>query len=263
MLAYFYIIKTRFLVSLSYRFEVLTSFFVQIILLVATVFFWKAAYSNMNAISSTALDEMIKYAIVSTFISSFFSPTVEDSLRSSIRKGNVAVDFLKPVSIMGMYFAQDIGCIISNLLQKFIPIFIFASIFFGPPLPSSLANFALSILSTALGFLILWFIDAIFGLFYFWVIDLGPIGAIKGTIIEFLSGSFIPLWFFPSQVAAVMKYLPFMYIYQSPISIYIGKTTARQAFPILLIQAFWVIMLFFCSSFLQKKAFKNVIVQGG
>jgi ABC-2 type transport system permease protein len=232
-------------------------------LLVTTVFFWKAAYSNTNFVSAAALSEMIQYSIVSTFISSFFSPTVEGSMRSNVRKGNVAVDFLKPISIMGMYFAQDIGCIIGNFFQKFIPIFIFASIFFGPPLPSSFENFVLSIISTALGFLILWFIDAIFGLFYFWVIDLGPIGVIKSLIIDFLSGSFIPLWFFPSQVAAVMKYFPFMYIYQSPISIYIGKTTASQALFILLIQVFWVAVLFLCCYLLQKKAFKNVVVQGG
>jgi ABC-type uncharacterized transport system, permease component len=263
MLAYLYIVKTRFLVSLAYRFEVLTSFLVQIILLAATVFFWKAAYSNGYAVSSVSLSEMIKYTIISNFISIFFSPTVENNIRSSIRKGSVAVDFLKPVSIMGSYFAQDVGCIISNLVQKFIPVFIFASIFFGLPLPSSAAGFVLSILSTALGFLILWFISAIFGLFYFWVIELGPICDVKNFIISFLSGSFVPLWFFPAKVAYVMKYFPFMYIYQSPISIYIGKTRPDQALSILLIQVFWVGVLFICCHLLQRKAFKNVIVQGG
>ena len=263
MSAYLYIIKTRFLVSLAYRFEVLTSFLVQVILLVATVFFWKAAYSNMSTIQSVDLQSMINYSIISTFISSFFSPKVESNMRSNIRKGNVAVDFLKPVSIMGMYFADDIGGIISDLAQKFIPIFIFAGIFFGLPMPSSFANLVLFILSTAFGFLILWIIDAIFGLFNFWVIDLGPIGAVKGYIIQFLSGSFIPLWFFPTKIAAVMKYFPFMYIYQSPISIYLGKTTVSQSIGILLIQAIWIGILFTCCFLLQRKAFKNVVVQGG
>jgi ABC-2 type transport system permease protein len=164
---------------------------------------------------------------------------------------------------MGVYFAQDVGNIVSNIFQKFIPVLLFASVVIGPPVPHSLWSLVMFIISMILGFLILWFISAIFGLLAFWLIDLGPIGGVKHYIVRFLSGSFIPLWFFPQGIADAMRFFPFMYIYQSPISIFLGKSSVLEAFLILFTQLIWVGILFLCCYSLQRKAFRNVVVQGG
>ena len=263
MNSYLYIIKSRILLALAYRFEVISTILCQFIILYASVFFWKAAYSHQTVHNGTTGDQMIQYTILSTLLAVFYSTQVENALTKNVRKGNVAVDFIKPISILGSYFAADIGTMLSNLMIKFLPLFVLGGLLFQFPLPVSLPAFLLFLLSTCLGFLILWSICAIFGLFTFWIIQLGPIGTAKNFIIRFLSGSFVPIWFFPSGVQRVIYLLPFVHIYQTPLSIYIGRLPVSQAWGSLLIQAVWAVLMLLCLHRMQKVAFKKVVVQGG
>jgi ABC-2 type transport system permease protein len=82
-------------------------------------------------------------------------------------------------------------------------------------------------------------------------------------LIRILSGSFVPLWFFPQWVQKVSAFLPFIYIYQTPLSIYIGKINVKQAFQSMLIQFVWILILSFILSRIWKKACRMVTVQGG
>ncbi len=263
MKAYLYFIKTKWLVALAYRYELITNLFVQIILLVSSVFFWKAAYGGSGTVAGASLHQMVDYAIVSLLLSLFYSTGVDNRLHNSIRKGNVALDFLKPVSVMGMHFAQDVADALFSMVFRFIPVFVVAALLFGAPVPVSLPAFGMFLASAVLGFLLLWLISAIVALFNFWVIDLGPLAFLKSQIVGFLAGCFIPLWFFPAGFQQILRYLPFVYIYQMPVSIYIGKTPVEECYFALLVQLVWTGVLFLAFYGLQRRAFRNVIVQGG
>jgi ABC-2 type transport system permease protein len=263
MKAYWYIMRSRILMTMAYRFQVISTVLCQIVILFASVFFWKAAY-GINAVQNdTTLDQMIHYTVLSNLLAVLYTTFVEQNINQNVRQGNVAVDFIKPVNIMGSYFAADIGMMIGSLLFRFIPMYLISGLVFGFTLPVSFPALLLFVVSTFLGFLILWCICGIFGLFSFWVIQLGPIGGAKDYIIRFLSGSFVPIWFFPEGIQQVFHFLPFVHIYQTPISIYIGKITVLEAvFPIG-IQLFWAVVMVLCLTQFQKVAFRKVVVQGG
>lgn len=266
MTSYLYFIKIRMLLSLAYRFETITTILVRIIFLTVTYFFWTAIYGGAGSsaiVSGASLDQMLMYSVISILMACLFSTRVESNLHDRIRKGNVAVDYIKPLSVFGMYFAEDIGEIIKNVVQKFIPLLIFASLFLVKPVPYSFLYFSLFLISVIFSFLILWFIAAIFGLLHFWLTDLGPLGLVKDYIIGFLSGSLIPTWFFPEQVQRILSYMPFVYIYQYPISIFLGKISYRDALMSLLIQFVWCGIFFALFQFMNKKAARNLMVQGG
>ena len=262
-LPYLYIMKTKIMMSLAYRFDVIANVLVQAVVLAAAVFFWEAVYADQSMVADTTLKQMIDYAIITLLLVTLYSTSVEDEINANIKQGNVALDFLKPASIMGMYFASDIGIVIGNLFMKMMPLLLFAWLFFGLPIPVSGGAFLLFLCSGCLGFLILWIINAMFGLFSFWVIELGPVGLIKRHIINLLSGMMIPLWFLPFGLEGWLKYLPFVHIYQTPISIYIGKMEMGEAYFSLIVQVVWLGILFACFCALQKRAYKNVIIQGG
>ncbi|OJU08340.1 MAG: hypothetical protein BGN88_13490 [Clostridiales bacterium 43-6] len=100
-------------------------------------------------------------------------------------------------------------------------------------------------------------------MFNFWVIDLGPLGVVKDMIIAFLSGSTVPIWFFPGVFKTIFSFLPFVYIYQFPISIYIGKASVPNALVGLLIQIFWAFLFFLLFLSVNKKAKRHLMIQGG
>lgn len=263
MKVYWYIMKTRILMVMAYRFQVLSTVLCQIVILFASVFFWKAAY-GMDAIQNgTTLEQMTHYTVLSNLLAVLYTTFVEQNINQNVRQGNVAVDFIKPINIMGSYFAADIGTMMGSLMLRFIPMYLISGLVFGFTLPVTFPALLLFLISAFLGFVILWCICGIFGLFSFWVIQLGPIGGAKDYIIRFLSGSFVPIWFFPESVQTVFHFLPFVHIYQTPISIYIGKVTISQAAFSIGIQFFWAVLMVLCLTQFQKVAFRKVVVQGG
>ena len=260
---YIYMTKMKLLLSLSYRFEVFTNLAVQIILLFISSFFWKAAYKGLDTVQLVNEKQMIIYAIMSIVLSSVFAASVESNIRGKVRQGNVAVDYIRPVNIFLMYFAEDIGNMMTNVVHRIIPVLLCASLFIAVPLPASPTHFLLFFISTGLSFLILWFISAIVGLFYFKVIDMGPIGIIKDYLIRLLAGTFVPIWFFPSPVQTVLQFLPFIYTYQLPLSIFIGRASTSDAVKGILVQLLWVAVFYLLFQKLKKNIEQNILVQGG
>ena len=97
----------------------------------------------------------------------------------------------------------------------------------------------------------------------FWLISMGPLSSLKICIIRMLSGSIIPLWFFPEWLRNILAFLPFQYIYQLPLSIYIGKLTEQETIFQIGVQLVWLLILYGLYRLMQKKVLTNVMVQGG
>ncbi len=263
MSSYLYMIKVKLLLAFNYRAEFFIGMISKMVLLSATAFFWKAAYKGIDVQGAVNERQMLIYSVISIIMSQIFSISVEDNIRSRVRMGNVAVDFIKPVNVFLMYFSEDIGNAVTSIVQKVVPIIIFSVLFIVTPVPYSILHFMLFAVSAIISYMILWFSNAIFGLFYFWAIDMGPLGTIKDYLILILSGSFVPIWFFPQSVQAVLKCLPFIYMYQHPISIYIGKVSYSEAAGGIFIQIVWTVIFALIFNHIKKRVERNVLVQGG
>jgi ABC-2 type transport system permease protein len=97
----------------------------------------------------------------------------------------------------------------------------------------------------------------------FVVISMGPMLAVKGYIISLLSGSIIPIWFFPERLQKILSFLPFQYIYQLPLGIYIGKYDGNTLLFQMGVQVVWIIILSGVFVMLHNITSKKVMVQGG
>lgn len=264
MNAYFYYLKMRLLTEISYRFDVFSSIGSNIIILLTTVYIWKAAYqSSSGSVKGITESEMISYTIVSILLTIIFTNSIQDTLNDRIREGNIAVDFLRPINLLVSFFADEVGRSVSSLLTKGIPILLVASIIFKVPLPNGIIEFLLFILSSVCSFIILWLISAIVGVLAFWVVELGNLGMVKDAIVLFLSGSFVPLWFYPEAIQTLSKYLPFIYTYMTPISIFIGKLSFSNASVTIGIQIIWIFFFSGILLILWNKAKTRTFIQGG
>ena len=123
--------------------------------------------------------------------------------------------------------------------------------------------FFLFVLSVFMSFSILWLIEATFGILHMYLLEFGTFTYIKNAIILILSGSVIPIWFLPEKIRTIIGFLPFQYIYQTPLGIYIGKYSLSEALTSMLIQAIWVFVLFIILFFVWKNTRKRLMIQGG
>lgn len=263
MKAYIYVAKMRIQTMMAYRVDAWTFMIMQCLLMAAVGFFWRAVYGGAEAAHGVSGDMMITYTAVSMLMSSLYYMGVEDRIADAVKSGSIATDMIKPINLFSLYFAEDIGNIIFNLFFNTIPMFIVALIIFGLPVPASAEHFWLFLASFILGYGINWTFSATFALMAFTAIDLGPVFSIKYHFVNMLSGAMIPLWFFPEWLRTALYCLPFVYMFQEPLSIYIGKYSPAECLGKLGIQAAWLAGLLVIFLFAQKRATRRVLVQGG
>lgn len=263
MKAYLFVAKIRIQSALAYRFNVISTILIQCLLMFAMSCFWKAAYSGTGVVSGVGEQDMLTYTTISVIMGNLLTMGVEGRIEGSVRTGSVALDMLKPVNIYGIYLAEDLGDMFVALFQIAIPLLMIGAAMFGFPAPASFGCFILFLLSFSIGYLINWILAGLLGMCAFKVISMGPIRNVKGFIMKLLSGSFIPLWFFPEGCRAFLEFLPFVNIYQLPLGIYIGRYTFEEMIRRMVLQMFWCVALWLIFHAAQKKAAVAVLIQGG
>ena len=263
MKSYLFVSKIRIQTALAYRFNVISTILIQCLIMYAMSCFWIAAYSGMETVSGVSQRDMITYTTISVIMGNLLTMGVQNRIARSVRSGSVALDLLKPVSIYGIYLAEDIGDALAALFQKAVPLVLVGTIMFGFPAPASFSHFLLFLFSFAVGYLINWILAALLGLCAFKTLRLGPLANAKGFIMKLLSGSIFPLWFFPAGFRRVLEILPFMNIYQLPLGIYIGQYSMEEIVSRTGLQLFWCAVLWLVFYVLQKKASAAVLIQGG
>lgn len=260
---YFHVFKTQIIRSMTYKFEVYGNILMQTIIMIATAFFWKALFINSDSVQGVNVDTMLVYTVVSSMISVVLSTNVERRITTSVQKGTIAIDMMRPVNVFGIFLAEDIATMIALFFQNLLPIFVIGSIFIKLPVPSSGFNLVLFLVSLFMAFWINWLLAGMFGMISFWAINMDALIQVKKHLIRLLSGSIIPLWFFPEGIRSVLECLPFAYLYQLPLNIYVGKQDVNGLIQGLLVQVLWLCGLFIAFFALQKRVTGKVMIQGG
>ena len=261
--AYAYVFKLQIQKALAYRFDVYSNIVGQCIVMFATAFFWKALYAGHETVQGVAVEDMLTYTVISSAMAIVFNINVQNRITQSVWKGTIATDMVKPISLFVLYFFEDLGNTIMLLLQNVVPILLIGSIFITVPRPNSLPALLLFLLCLTISYLINWLFAACFSTLAFVVIRIGPLGATKEHLIRLLSGSIIPMWFFPEGLRKVLEFFPFVYLYQLPLDIYIGKYDLAEYLPRIGAQFMWLLFFFVLFNYLQGKILKHVMVQGG
>ena len=260
---YIYIIKTQIIKSMTYEFSVYGNIFLQTIIMITSAYFWKALYKGQENVGTVDAESMLTYIIISSMMSVLLITNVEKRIEMSVGKGTVATDMMKPVNLFGVYFAEDLGSVFALVFQNMLPILIFGTLFIKVPKMADVSALPLFVIAVLESFMINWLIAALFGMIAFAAVSIDALIQVKKHLIRLLSGSIIPIWFFPSGVAKVLSSLPFVYIYQLPLSIYIGKGERAEQIAGMKIQFLWLVALTAVFIFAQRRVTKKVMVQGG
>ena len=248
---------------MTYEFNVYGNIIMQTIIMITSAYFWRALYKGRGMVGDVDADSMLTYVIVSSLLSVLLITNVERRIGTSVQKGTVATDMMKPINIFGVYFAEDIGNIIALVFQNMLPVLIIGSLMIKVPLMADIHDLPLFVISALESFLINWLIAALFGMIAFSAVNIDALIQVKKHLLRLLSGSIIPIWFFPPGVSGFLGSLPFVYIYQLPLSIYIGKGDRAEQMRQMLMQSLWLVILLSAFFFAKDRVTRKVMVQGG
>ena len=199
--------------------------FINVLFMLVYVYLWKALYTGQTSVEGYDLNGILTYIVVSQTLLTFtFTLRVARIIEEKVRTGEVVTDLMKPIDFQLMTLATAAGTSSHTALFNMLPKFLLFYGAFGLSLPPSLLTVLLFIISVVLGYVILFSMEFIIGIFAFWLVEIRGIYAL---VIWGLSMLFFRLFFafgilshFLSQsrsgLAVSCNYLfPNSYLYRS------------------------------------------------
>lgn len=260
----------------AFKFNLFTWFFISIFEVACVIFLWIAVYKNSpngvdSIINGYSFKDMICYLVfINIFNFVAFSSNTLWAIDDEIKDGTIAMSFVKPISYRLRFVFMNLGNVFIQNLLIGMPCFIISYAVFiciGFIHILSVGTFILHILlfivSLLLATLLNDVINYIFGVLCFYTSSGWGINQIKTVIVSFLSGTLLPLSFFPGIFGTILNYFPFASMGQNPVLIFLMKISTLDSLKYIGISILWLILLEMLAALLFKHASKKITVQGG
>ena len=262
--------------TMAYRFNILIWAGITVCEGACLVFLWLAVYRSSEggmdaAIHGFSYREMIAYVVLTTIFNfvTYNNDTVWN-INTDIKKGTVGNYLIKPISYRGKFAATSLGNLLTMTLMFGIPFYTAALVTLGslgflPDLsfPTFFAHLGLFLLAGLCASLLNDTISYIFGVLCFYTSSGWGLNSLKVTLISFLSGTLLPLAFFPAGLREIVNRLPFAGMSQNPILILMMKYDLAQSIRCVALTAAWIVVLELFAKLLFSHAVRKVTVQGG
>jgi len=263
--SYFGIFKMKFKGELQYRAKALSG--------VLTQFFWAimyiclySAFMKNGQVNGFSVSQMVTYVWLGQAFFSLRYVGIGKNVAQEITSGNVCYKFVRPVNVYNLWYCEYAGEKMAGSLLRFAPILILGFLMpegFRMSLPASPIAFLLFAVSLFVGLFVCVALS-MFGvnLIFKTLSAKGSVGIIT-TLCGLLSGMYVPLPLLPQSVQKVVNFLPFRFISDLPLRIYIGNVGTIDALVYIGISLAWLVVLIVLGKLLMKKSLKNVVIQGG
>ncbi|MBO4873058.1 MAG: ABC-2 family transporter protein [Lachnospiraceae bacterium] len=262
--------------TMAYRFNILVWAVITVCQVACLVFLWLAVYRSsaggMDAeIHGFTYREMIAYVVLTTIFNfvTFNNDTLWN-INTDIKKGTVGNYLIKPISYRGKFAATSLGSLLTMTLMFGLPLYTAALVTLGslgflPDLsfPAFFAHLGLFLLAGLCASLLNDVIAYIFGVLCFYTSSGWGLNSLKETLVAFLSGTLLPLAFFPAGLREVVRWMPFAGMSQNPVLILMMKYDLAESLRCLAVSAAWIVLLELFAKFLFSRAVRKVTVQGG
>ena len=103
----------------------------------------------------------------------------------------------------------------------------------------------------------------IFGVLCFYTSSGWGLNSLKETLVAFLSGTLLPLAFFPAGLREAVSWMPFAGMSQNPILILMMKYDLKESLRCVALSVAWIVVLELFAKLLFSHAVRKVTVHGG
>jgi len=256
----------RFAVNLQYRAAAIAAFFTNLFFGFVRVMVYHAFYAFSTVIQPLTLGQAVTYTWL-TQVTFRMQPWQADlEIMAMIRSGNVAYELCRPLDVYFTWYARLVSQKLVPFLLTGVPMFCIAILLpgdFRMALPVSLAAGMAWAGATLLALILECAIGNLITLSTLWMLAGDGMGRIFPAFIMILSGSLVPLAYFPDWSQTLLKILPFAGLMDIPFRFYLGTLPAGDFWRFGLLQIGWTAAFILGGIWLLKAAMKRVVVQGG
>ena len=232
-------------------------------------YLWKAVFDSSQEplIQGFSMADITLYIIMS-FVTNLL--TRSDSsfmIGEEVKDGSIIMRLLRPVHFAASYLFTELGSkwlIFISVGLPFLSVIVLMKILSGQGIVEVLGLTTLYLFSLTLAYLINFFFNICFGFSAFVFKNLWGSNLLKTSIVAFMSGSLIPLAFFPKVIFRYSVLLTFLILNFTLRSwLLLGNTMLVRFFKHFLLQLFWLIVMVGLSQLIWKRVQSFITIQGG
>ncbi|HSW88871.1 MAG TPA: ABC-2 family transporter protein [Candidatus Saccharimonadales bacterium] len=258
-----------FLLHLQQTFEqrsyMLVFFIMSLINPFIYVLFWQGATSGgRSIIPGWNFSTIASYYFYFAVLNGLLMAHPEYAVSRQIKEGDLVMFLLKPLPYFIQMFFMEFSWRFVRFWFGIITVILFYA-FWGNAiigLHNNIFTWGIICIILFLGFMVSFVIKMIMGVSTFWLIETRGIYDFMEIIFLFFAGFIAPLVLFPSAISSIAINLPFAYIIYFPVIALEGKLGYEEMVHIILIQIFWIGVLFFIYQFLWKKGMQKFTAVG-
>jgi len=251
--------------ALVYRTNFIFRALFNLLPLFAIISLWKAIYKNPEQIvSGYTVAQMVAYYLLVSIVDNLTSVTEDDwQIAGDIKDGHISQFLLRPVEYLTYRLSIFSAgrCVFTAAAAG--PVIVFLVInqtyFVWPRDPSTAFFFAVSLVLSAL---LQFFLSFTLAMLAFWVFEISAFAFVLLAFQRLLGGQMFPLDILPGWVQRIVFCTPMPYTTFFPASIYLGRLEKWAVISGLIIQAGWVVGIYFIARLAWHRGLRRFTAAG-
>ncbi|MEO6508929.1 MAG: ABC-2 family transporter protein [Patescibacteria group bacterium] len=251
-----------FQTMMQYRADLFLWFFVGVIPAFSLILVWLAILGDKQSINGFTKGDFIVYYFFQTVSWYIVGGTFSRVLGTRIKNGQITMTLLKPYNLVLSRVIMEQAWKMASLILTFPVIIFMFYVFRGSiHLHFTVIQVLALVISLILGGVIFALIESMIGLSAFWIAQVWPLADFFWILLGLFGGRLVPISLMPHQLQVLSQILPFKYIFYTPLTILLNKSTdpVRD----ILIQFLFMTVAFICYMLVWKNGVKKYEAVGG
>ena len=252
--------------QLQYRAAAAAAFFTQFFYGMIIVMVYHAFYASSTAVQPMSLQQAVTYTWLGQVTFRLLPWNSDREVLALVRSGNLAYELCRPLDVYLIWYCRLVSIRVVPAMLSGIPLFSIALLLpgsFGATLPVSAAAGAAWAISILLAVLLSCALSNLATVTTLWTIAGDGMQWVFPGVMLVLSGSIVPLAFFPDGLQRLLRLLPFSGLVDTPFRFYLGTIQPHEIFSLGLLQLAWTAVFVLIGSRLLAAGMKRVVIQGG
>jgi ABC-2 type transport system permease protein len=215
---------------------------------------WSAVFTGREEVGGFTLPMMITYSLVASLLANLqHHDGLAWQLANEVREGQFSKYLVAPVSVAGYFLGAGLGRWAFLLLFNLAALLVWLVAFSRWLVIGSGADLLWLLVLLPLGALCMLLLNHSLALLSLRFQDIGGMMILKGSVIDFLSGTLVPLSLLPVGLTAVLKLTPFYYVVYYPATLVLGRQTEPPALAAVVLVG-WCLVLWLGSEIWFRRA---------
>jgi ABC-2 type transport system permease protein len=220
---------------------------------------WRTVLGGRETTNPMPLAAVLTYTVIAEVFAEQLA--VRTTLNVAFWEGTLVIRFLRPMGMVRQLASEMAGRWTIGLGLFSVPLLLLTPLLGVDPRPSSVAAGGLFVVSLGLAVLVGLALDFLFGALTValeqpvWLIDYT-----RTAIATLLSGSLLPLAYYPWGLGDIFSWLPFAAMAWAPLAIYTG---AGEPVRLLISQVVWIAVLWPIADWMWRANREKLVGYGG